>query len=141
MVADRKMNCWENASGRKRRMIQNVGDAEFKKYIGFQSTVKKNLNRKKKKKNMKERRAEWSEGVKERGKDEKGNEEQILTSEYMILKYKHMGKAKRLYTCVLRVRSVLIFFSKAALRILISSSFFNLYSVNKLYKMSYIICH
>ena len=71
----------------------------------------------------------------------KRNEEQILTSEYMILKYKHMGKAKRMYTCVLRVRSVLIFFSKAALRILISSSFFNLYSVNKLYKMSYIICH
>lgn len=91
MVADRKMNCWENACGRKRRMIQNVGDAEFKKYIGFQSTVKKNLNRKKKKKNMKERRAEWSEGVKERGKDEKGNEEQnqsknefLYTGKYLL---------------------------------------------------------
>ena len=41
MVADRRMNCWENACGRKRRMIQNIGDTEFKKYIGFQSTVKK----------------------------------------------------------------------------------------------------
>lgn len=40
MVADRRMNCWENACGRK-RMIQNVGDGEFKKYIGFQSTGKK----------------------------------------------------------------------------------------------------
>jgi hypothetical protein len=47
---------------------------------------------------------------------------------YMILKYKPMGKAESKYTCVLRVRSVLIFFSNAALRLLISSSFFDLYS-------------
>lgn len=74
VVADRRMNCWENACGIKRRMIQNVGDGEFNKYIGFQSTGK-NLNRKKKKKKMKER-VEWSEEVKEGGKDKKGNEEQ-----------------------------------------------------------------
>lgn len=70
VVADRRMNCWENACGIKRRMIQNVGDDEFNKYIGFQSTGKKIKYKEKGKKNMK-KRAEWSEEVKEGGKDKK----------------------------------------------------------------------